>query len=92
MVGLITQYGLELVFANVLMQQMGLPIPALPTLIVAGALAADGEISALNMDLGYTHVRPLLGGLEAWIAAGYKVENRSVTSADGALTQEVSPA
>jgi membrane protein DedA with SNARE-associated domain/rhodanese-related sulfurtransferase len=49
MVGLITQYGLVLVFANVLMQQMGLPIPALPTLIVAGALAADGKISALAL-------------------------------------------
>jgi membrane protein DedA with SNARE-associated domain/rhodanese-related sulfurtransferase len=49
MVGLITQYGFALVFANVLMQQMGLPIPALPTLIVAGALAADGKISALAL-------------------------------------------
>jgi len=49
MAGLITQYGLALVFANVLMQQMGLPIPALPTLIVAGALAADGKISALAL-------------------------------------------
>jgi 3-mercaptopyruvate sulfurtransferase SseA len=43
------------------------------------------------MDLGYTHVRPLLGGLDAWIAAGYEVENKSVTPV-GALTQEVSPA
>ena len=49
MVGLITQDGLALVFANVLIQQMGLPIPALPTLIVAGALAADGKISALAL-------------------------------------------
>jgi len=47
MVGLITQYGLALVFANVLIQQIGLPIPAVPTLIVAGALAADGKFSAL---------------------------------------------
>ena len=46
MAGLITQYGLLLVFANVLVQQLGLPLPALPTLIVAGALAADGKISA----------------------------------------------
>src|SRR6266478_6324432 len=46
MIGLVTQYGLALVFANVLIQQMGLPIPALPTLIVAGALAADGKFSA----------------------------------------------
>jgi membrane protein DedA with SNARE-associated domain/rhodanese-related sulfurtransferase len=49
MVGLITHYGLALVFANVLAQQMGLPIPALPTLIVAGALAADGKISVLAL-------------------------------------------
>jgi membrane protein DedA with SNARE-associated domain/rhodanese-related sulfurtransferase len=47
MVDLITQYGLALVFANVLIQQIGLPIPAVPTLIVAGALAADGKFSAL---------------------------------------------
>ena len=44
MVDLITQYGLALIFANVLIQQMGLPIPVVPTLIVAGALAADGKI------------------------------------------------
>jgi membrane protein DedA with SNARE-associated domain/rhodanese-related sulfurtransferase len=49
MVDLITQYGLALVFVNVLVQQLGLPIPALPTLIVAGALAADGKISALAL-------------------------------------------
>ncbi len=43
---LIAQYGLALVFANVLIQQMGLPIPVVPTLIVAGALAANGKLSA----------------------------------------------
>lgn len=43
---LIATYGLGLVFANVLAEQLGLPIPALPTLIVAGALAADGKFSA----------------------------------------------
>ncbi len=47
MIGLITQYGLGLIFANVLIQQMGLPIPVAPTLIVAGALAVDGRLSAL---------------------------------------------
>ncbi len=46
MIGLITQYGLGLVFANVLIQQMGLPIPVVPTLIVAGAVAANGKLSA----------------------------------------------
>ena len=46
MVDLITQYGFALIFANVLIQQMGLPIPVVPTLIVAGALAAEGKFSA----------------------------------------------
>lgn len=43
---LIVTYGLALVFANVLAEQLGLPIPALPTLVVAGALAAEGRFSA----------------------------------------------
>jgi membrane protein DedA with SNARE-associated domain len=34
------EYGLLLVFANVFLEQLGMPIPALPTLVVAGALAA----------------------------------------------------
>jgi membrane protein DedA with SNARE-associated domain/rhodanese-related sulfurtransferase len=37
--------GLGLVFLNVLLAQLGLPIPALPTLIIAGAVAADGRLS-----------------------------------------------
>ena len=43
---LISRYGLLFVFANVLIEQVGLPIPALPTLVLAGALAADGKLSA----------------------------------------------
>ncbi len=46
LVSLVVSYGLVLVFANVLAEQLGLPIPALPTLVVAGALAADGMLSA----------------------------------------------
>ena len=44
---LIAQYGLALVFANVLLEQLGLPIPAVPALVVAGALSAEGELSPL---------------------------------------------
>jgi len=29
------------------------------------------------IQLGYTHVRPLAGGLDAWIAAGHAVESHS---------------
>lgn len=44
-VSLLSQYGLAVVFANVLIEQMGVPIPAIPTLVVAGALAAEGRLS-----------------------------------------------
>jgi membrane protein DedA with SNARE-associated domain/rhodanese-related sulfurtransferase len=40
---LVQTYGLLLVFGIVLVEQIGLPIPAFPVLIVAGALARDGH-------------------------------------------------
>lgn len=40
----IGQYGLVIVFINVLVDQIGLPVPAVPTLIVAGGIAADGQL------------------------------------------------
>ncbi|HAT33165.1 MAG TPA: sulfurtransferase [Janthinobacterium sp.] len=42
---LLQQYGVLIVFGVVLLEQIGLPIPAFPILIVAGALAVDGDIS-----------------------------------------------
>jgi membrane protein DedA with SNARE-associated domain/rhodanese-related sulfurtransferase len=39
------RYGVPLVGFNVLLQQLGLPIPAVPTMMVAGALAVDGRLS-----------------------------------------------
>src|SRR6267378_2801439 len=47
MTRLLTLYGLALVFANVLVAQLGLPIPALPVMIAAGALGAGGGVSAM---------------------------------------------
>jgi membrane protein DedA with SNARE-associated domain/rhodanese-related sulfurtransferase len=43
---LIAQYGLALVFVNVLLERAGLPLPATPTLLICGALAATGRLSA----------------------------------------------
>ena len=42
----LARHGLPLVFANVLLEQLGLPIPAIPTLVAAGALSAGGRLSA----------------------------------------------
>jgi membrane protein DedA with SNARE-associated domain len=43
------QYGLLVVFANVFLEQIGVPIPALPTLVVAGALAARGRMDPVAL-------------------------------------------
>jgi membrane protein DedA with SNARE-associated domain/rhodanese-related sulfurtransferase len=38
-------YGLMIVTINVLLDQIGLPVPAVPTLVVAGAISASGQMS-----------------------------------------------
>jgi membrane protein DedA with SNARE-associated domain len=45
MMGLLSQHGLLLVFANVLATQLGAPVPAMPLLILAGAFVAEGKIA-----------------------------------------------
>jgi membrane protein DedA with SNARE-associated domain/rhodanese-related sulfurtransferase len=40
----LARYGVPLVGFNVLLQQLGLPIPAVPTMMLAGALAVAGSI------------------------------------------------
>ena len=41
---LVLKHGVGFVFLNVLLEQLGVPVPAVPTLLVAGALAADGRL------------------------------------------------
>jgi membrane protein DedA with SNARE-associated domain/rhodanese-related sulfurtransferase len=36
--------GLGVIFVNVLCEQLGLPLPAVPTLVIAGAMAANGQL------------------------------------------------
>src|SRR5215468_9363382 len=40
---LLEQYGLAILFGNLLLERIGLPIPAVPALVAAGGLAADGH-------------------------------------------------
>ena len=42
---LVQTYGVLIVFITVLLEQIGLPLPAMPILIVAGALAVGGDVS-----------------------------------------------
>ncbi|HVW70279.1 MAG TPA: VTT domain-containing protein [Steroidobacteraceae bacterium] len=65
---LIAQYGLTLVFVNVLLERAGLPLPATPTLLICGALAATGRPSVWSV-----FALALLGcviGDTLWYAAG----------------------
>ena len=45
----IGHYGIAVVVVNVLLDQIGLPVPAVPTLIVAGAVAASGQMPLLSL-------------------------------------------
>jgi membrane protein DedA with SNARE-associated domain len=45
---LVIHYGIAVVFLNVFLEQIGAPIPAVPTLIVAGALSRNGQMSSRN--------------------------------------------
>lgn len=45
LVDLLQIYGVLIVFGIVLVEQFGLPIPAFPVLVVAGALSVDGALS-----------------------------------------------
>jgi membrane protein DedA with SNARE-associated domain/rhodanese-related sulfurtransferase len=45
-------FGLSIVIINVFVDQLGLPVPAVPTLIVAGAVAANGQLSLSAVFLG----------------------------------------
>ncbi len=67
-VELIAQYGLLLVFINVLVEQAGAPLPAVPTMIVAGALAAADKLPVAGV-LGVAVLACLLADF-AWYAAG----------------------
>jgi membrane protein DedA with SNARE-associated domain len=64
----VARYGLPLVFANVAAEQLGLPVPALPTLVVAGALAAGGRIGWAALLAVATSASLLADG--AWYAIG----------------------
>src|SRR5437879_12451729 len=52
-------HGLPLVFAAVFVEQMGLPLPALPWLLAAGALSAAGKFNLL-LGLGVTVIACLV--------------------------------
>jgi membrane protein DedA with SNARE-associated domain/rhodanese-related sulfurtransferase len=71
---LLEHYGLWLVFANVLLLQFGLPLPAYPTLIVTSALSATGAHSPLQI-VAVAAVACLIADL-AWYATSKRYGRR----------------
>ncbi len=68
MSGLLAQYGLALVFINVLVHQAGIPVTAVPLLVVTGALVQQGQLSLAPL-LGVAVAASLIGDTP-WYFAG----------------------
>src|SRR5215831_320198 len=71
---IVAQYGLLIVFGNVFAEQIGLPLPAIPTLVVAGGLAAAGKLSLVAVLL-VAMVASMTADI-TWYVAGRQYGNR----------------
>ena len=71
LIALITEYGLLFVFVNVLAAQAGLPLPAVPTLVLTGALLGVGHYSAGSLIL--VAVAAALIADSGWYFAGTRI-------------------
>jgi len=71
---LLAQHGVALVFINVLLTQLGLPLPAIPTMMLAGALAAAGQLSVLQA-FAAAVTASLIADI-AWFVAGRRYGHR----------------
>ncbi|MEX3810615.1 DedA family protein/thiosulfate sulfurtransferase GlpE [Paraburkholderia sp. BR13439] len=69
---LVAQYGPALVFANVLAAALGLPVPAMPSLVLFGAMAAmhPGSVGTQLLPVLVLSIFATLIGDSAWYVAG----------------------
>jgi membrane protein DedA with SNARE-associated domain/rhodanese-related sulfurtransferase len=74
LLALIEQYGLAAVFVNILAEQLGMPIPAYPTMVVTGALLNRGNYS-LPMLLAAAFSAALIADF-TWYLAGKRYGRR----------------
>src|SRR5207244_4228278 len=79
LITLLQEYGLGFVFVNVLALQAGLPLPAYPTLIVAGALAAMGGGTPLWQLVGVGVVASIVADT-GWYTAGRRFGMRILST------------
>ena len=69
----LSHYGLSLVALNVLLNQLGLPVPVVPTLIVAGALAANGQLPLAALFFASVLACLLADSLWYWVGQKYGI-------------------
>jgi membrane protein DedA with SNARE-associated domain len=72
----IAQEGQRLIFLNVFLQQIGVPVPAEPTLVAAGSLAARGRLSLAGIAAAAL-VATLAADL-TWFAVGKRYGMRAL--------------
>src|SRR5438552_9248391 len=65
---IVDRYGTLLVTANTLLHEVGIPLPLLPTLLVAGARTMASDLSPVLLVLGV--VAGMVAGNAVWYAAG----------------------
>ncbi|NIF54273.1 VTT domain-containing protein [Burkholderia sp. Ax-1724] len=82
----ISTWGGAIVFANVLLTRLGMPIPAVPVLLFAGSAIAAGTLSFWPV-LGAAVLGAVLGD-GAWFAAG-RLYGRKLLAALGRLSPAV---
>ncbi len=70
----LAEYGLGVVFLNVWVEQLGLPVPAYPVLVVTGALSVEGRYPAAG--LLAAAVSACLAADLVWYAAGQRYGSR----------------
>lgn len=76
MSSILNEYGILVLFANVLLVQLGLPIPAVPLLIVAGGLAAAGQLDPVLVILTAVIASTLADS--CWYLAGRRMGHNIV--------------
>jgi len=75
---LLAEYGIAIVFANVLLEQLGAPLPAIPTMIIAGALAGAGHFPPLAV-FGAAMAAAVLADT-VWYLAGRRLGRRVLSA------------
>jgi membrane protein DedA with SNARE-associated domain len=78
LVHLVITYGVPLIWLNVFLEQIGAPVPAVPTLIIAGALSRENRMSSTHV-----LVAAIVASLAAdwlWFALGRRFGYRVLTT------------